>query len=47
MARDQAGNWTARLLFNRLVELGPDQNPVPSLAHRWEILNEGRLYRFI
>ena len=46
MARDQAGNWTARLLYNRLVELGPDQNPVPSLAHRWEILDEGRLYRF-
>jgi len=46
MARDQAGNWTARLLFNRLVELGPDQNPVPSLAHRWEILNGGLVYRF-
>jgi len=46
MARDQAGNWTARLLYNRLVELGDDQNPVPSLALRWEILDQGLLYRF-
>lgn len=46
MARDQAGNWTARLLYSRLVELGEDQNPAPSLAYRWEIRNQGLLYRF-
>ncbi|MFM7910883.1 MAG: ABC transporter substrate-binding protein, partial [Bacteroidota bacterium] len=45
-ARDQAGNWTARLLYNRLVELNHAQEPVPSLATRWSIDSGGLIYRF-
>jgi peptide/nickel transport system substrate-binding protein len=46
MARDQAGNWTARLLFNRLVELDSSLRPVPSLALSWSVEAGGCLYRF-
>ena len=45
-ARDQAGNWTARLLYNRLVELNHAQEPVPSLASQWSIDSGGLIYRF-
>ena len=45
-ARDQAGNWTARLMYNRLVELNHAQEPVPSLAARWSIDSGGLIYRF-
>jgi len=45
-ARDQAGNWTARLMFSRLVELNHGQEPIPSLALRWSVDSGGLIYRF-
>ncbi len=33
-------------LFNGLVELGPDLDVVPALAHTWEVLEGGRKYIF-
>jgi len=41
------GTHTAsELLYNGLVELGPNLEPIPSLAESWDIEDEGRLYRF-
>jgi peptide/nickel transport system substrate-binding protein len=45
-ARDQSGNWTARLLYSRLVELDRGQEPVPSLALQWSVDSAGLIYRF-
>jgi len=43
----QGGVHTAsRMLYSGLVELDENQRPVPELAHSWEVLDEGRLYRF-
>ena len=43
----QGGVHTAsRLLYNGLVELGPDLEPLPDLAESWEVEEDGRLYRF-
>ena len=33
-------------LFSGLVELRPDMSVVPDIAHRWEVLADGRKYRF-
>jgi peptide/nickel transport system substrate-binding protein len=41
------GTHTAsELLYNGLVELGPQLEPIPELAESWEIEDDGRLYRF-
>jgi peptide/nickel transport system substrate-binding protein len=41
------GTHTAsELLFNGLVALTPDLEPVPELADSWEVLEDGALYRF-
>ena len=41
------GTHTAsELMFNGLVELTPDLEPVPALAESWEVLEGGALYRF-
>lgn len=41
------GTHTAsELMYNGLVELGPDLQPVPELAERWDIEQNGVLYRF-
>jgi len=33
-------------LFSGLVEMRPDMSVVPDVAHRWEVLADGRKYRF-
>ena len=41
------GTHTAsELVFNGLVELTPELDPVPELAESWEVLEKGALYRF-
>ena len=43
----QGGLHTAsEILYNGLVELDDDLNPVPELAESWEIEDDGALYRF-
>lgn len=43
----QGGVHTAAdLLYDGLVALDEEANPVPQLASRWEVEEEGRLYRF-
>jgi len=36
----------SELMFNGLVELDPDGQPVPELAESWEVEEDGALYRF-
>ncbi len=36
----------SKLLYNGLVELGAAGEPLPELAERWEIEDDGALYRF-
>jgi peptide/nickel transport system substrate-binding protein len=36
----------SELMFNGLVELSPDGEPVPSLAASWDVEDDGALYRF-
>ncbi len=36
----------SELIFNGLVSLTPDLEPVPELAESWEVLEDGALYRF-
>lgn len=45
-ARNLSNIWAVNQIFNGLVELDDQMQVVPSLAHRWEILDDGRLYRF-
>ncbi|TQM11120.1 peptide/nickel transport system substrate-binding protein [Pseudonocardia kunmingensis] len=46
-ATTSGGVHTAsELMFNGLVGLGPDLQPVPELAESWEVLEDGALYRF-
>lgn len=46
-ATTSGGVHTAsELMFNGLVGLGPDLQPVPELAQSWEVLEDGALYRF-
>ena len=41
------GTHTAsELLYNGLVDLGPDLEPIPELAESWDVEEEGALYRF-
>ncbi len=41
------GTHTAsELMYNGLVGLGPDLEPIPELAESWEIEDGGRVYRF-
>jgi peptide/nickel transport system substrate-binding protein len=41
-----ATHTASELMFNGLVGLGPDLQPVPELAESWEVLEDGALYRF-
>lgn len=41
-----ATHTAAELMYNGLVELGPDLEPVPELAESWAIEEEGAVYRF-
>ncbi len=36
----------SELVYNGLVELTPELEPVPELAESWEVLEDGALYRF-
>jgi peptide/nickel transport system substrate-binding protein len=36
----------AELLYNGLLALDEEGEPVPALAHRWEVQDDGRTYRF-
>ncbi|MGI9037945.1 MAG: ABC transporter substrate-binding protein [Gemmatimonadota bacterium] len=36
----------SRMLYSGLVGLDEDQRPIPELARSWEVLGDGRLYRF-
>lgn len=45
-ARDQAIIWACNQLYNGLVQLDDSMNIVPCIAKRWEILNNGKVYRF-
>lgn len=41
------GTHTAsELMYNGLVELGPNLEPIPELAERWDVEQDGALYRF-
>ena len=43
----QGGTHTAsELMYNGLVELDDDLNPLPELAEEWDIEEDGALYRF-
>lgn len=41
-----ATHTASELLYNGLVELGPDLEPLPELAESWAIEEEGAVYRF-
>jgi peptide/nickel transport system substrate-binding protein len=41
-----AVHTASELMFNGLVGLSPDLQPVPELAESWEVLEDGALYRF-
>jgi len=45
-ANNQANIWACHQLFNGLVQLNKRLEPSPCIAKSWEILNEGRTYRF-
>lgn len=45
-ARDQASGWAVNMLFNGLVQLDSNLQVVPAIAKRWELLEDGRVYRF-
>ena len=39
-------SFLAAQLFEGLVRIGKDQNVLPAMARRWEVLDEGMRYRF-
>lgn len=45
-ARDQANGWAVNMLFNGLVQLDSNLNIQPAIAYRWEMLDNGKRYRF-
>jgi len=45
-AKDQSAIWINHQIFNGLVKLDQNLNPVPDLAERWEISNDGKTYTF-
>ena len=45
-AKDLANIWPCHQLYNCLVELDSNLQPVPSLASRWEVSEDGRVYTF-
>ena len=45
-SRDQAHLWVCNQLYNSLVKLDDSLNIVPSIAHSWEISEDGLLYTF-
>lgn len=45
-ARNQSNIWVVNQLFNGLVELDEKMKVVPSLAEKWEIAEDGKIYTF-
>lgn len=45
-AKDQALIWACSQLYNGLVQLDTNLQPVPAIAKRWEILPDGKTYVF-
>ena len=45
-SRDQAHLWVCNQLYNSLVKLDDSLNIVPSIAHSWEVSEDGLLYTF-
>ncbi|MEE8557587.1 MAG: peptide ABC transporter substrate-binding protein, partial [Myxococcota bacterium] len=45
-ATDSVSITVIEQLMRGLTELGPDLQPVPALAHRWEVSRGGRVYTF-
>jgi len=45
-ASNQDNIWAVIQLFNGLVQLDSNLNPVPAIAHRWEMSDSGRLFTF-
>lgn len=45
-ARTQNNIWGVQQLFNGLVQLDDSLHVIPAIAYRWEILNNGKTYRF-
>ena len=46
VATDQASGRVHELVLNGLVQKDPQGNLLPDLAESWEVLDEGRTYRF-
>ncbi len=45
-SRDQAHIWVCNQLYNSLVQLNDSLNVIPSIAHSWEIEENGKTYIF-
>ena len=45
-AKDQSTIWACNQLYNSLVQLDDNLNVQPSIAHRWEVSEDGTLYTF-
>lgn len=45
--KSQAEIWVASQLFNGLVELDSNLNPIPMLARSWTLSEDGRVYKFV
>jgi peptide/nickel transport system substrate-binding protein len=45
-AKSQPVMWITHQLYNTLVEIRPDLRIYPSLAQRWELSEDGLVYRF-
>ena len=43
---DTTSGFFVNQLFSGLIELAPDMSVVPSVARSWDVLEEGRKYRF-
>ncbi|MDB9712516.1 ABC transporter substrate-binding protein [Flavobacteriaceae bacterium] len=45
-AKDNADIWVINQLFNGLVEMDKDLNIIPSIAKKWSISDDGKIYTF-
>lgn len=45
-AKSQNNIWVVNHIYNQLVDLNDSMQIVPELARKWEILENGKLYRF-
>jgi oligopeptide transport system substrate-binding protein len=46
-ARSMGNIWAVSQLFNGLVQLDDAMQVMPCIAKRWEVLDSGRVYRFV